>query len=74
MTGMHRKSDSRWFTSDGAEHATREAAQRHERQLVLLRILRPHVQVDGSIRLADAIHAILDSKEVLVHYPAGAAR
>lgn len=72
--GVHRKSEHRWFTSDGREHTTREAAQRHERSLVLLRALRPFVQLDGAIPLQHAVQAILDCPAVLITYPVGAPR
>lgn len=74
MSGVYRKSEQRWFTSDGREHTSREAAQRHERALVLLQALRPFVQLDGAIPLQLAVDAILTCKSVIINYPVGAPR
>lgn len=72
--GVYRKSDHRWFTSDGREWPSREQAQRHERALVLLQALRPFVQLDGAIPLQHAVDAILNCKSVIISYPVGAPR
>jgi len=74
MSGVHRKSEHRWFTSDGKEHTTRDAAQRHERAMVLLKALRPFVQLDGAIPLQHAVDAILACPAVAIIYPVGAPR
>jgi hypothetical protein len=74
MSGVYRKSEHRWFTSDGREHTSREQAQRHERALVLLAALRPFVQLDGAIPLQHAVDAILASKSIVITYPVGAPR
>lgn len=74
MTGLHRKSENRWFTSDGREWTSRADAQRHERALVLLKALRPVVQLDGAIPMQLAIDAILACPAIIINYPVGAPR
>lgn len=73
-SGVYRKAEFRWFTSDGQEHATRAEAHRHERTLVLRRILAPFVQADGTIQLANAERALLDSPVISISYPIGAPK
>ena len=74
MNGVYRKSDHRWFTSDGKEHPSRELAQRHERALVLLQALRPFVTLEGTIPLQHAVDAIMACPKVTIMYPVGAPR
>jgi len=74
MTGVYRKSEHRWFTSDGHEHDSRAAAQRHERSLVLNKALRPFISQDGTIPIEQAVHAILDCPAIIITYPAGPPR
>ena len=74
MSGVYRKSDHRWFTSDGKEHPARELAQRHERALVLLAALRPFVTLEGTIPLQHAVDAILACPKVTIMHPVGAPR
>lgn len=74
MTGMYRKSEARWFTSDGREHTTRLAAQRHERALVVHAAFRPFVQADGTIPLENAVQAILNCPSIAITYPIGAPK
>ena len=74
MPGLYRQSRSVWITSDGLAHEERSAAQLHERQLVVRQALAQHTHRDGTIRIDDAVVAILACPRILVSYPIGASK